>query len=206
VGDSRIYTVARDTFKLARVTVDDTLKEAFGGGGAELVQFIGIGPSILPRVDTLSFETDGVFLTSDGAHFIDPSLLMQVIGNAGDPIRAAERLVALSRWLGGPDNASVSAFRLSDITNHLLEATPSPAILWSGMAELQIAFPSEGFNRSDQRAEDVATTFNDSKKTPPQRTGRAGNKRKPKKQRTHQEPNQLEVKISTDETDDAPDS
>ena len=132
VGDSRVYIVSEARQKLDRVTVDDTLQEAFGGHGRELVQFVGIGPALLPRVGELPRDADQVFITSDGAHYFSPELLEQLILRAGEPRRAAERIVAVSRWLGGPDNATVAAFRPGDLigsqsgSNHAVRVwTPS---------------------------------------------------------------------------------
>jgi PPM family protein phosphatase len=143
VGDSRIY-VARDTSpRVERITIDDTLKDAFGGTGNELVQFIGVGPSMVPRIGSLPRNTRSIFLTSDGAHFIDHDLLEKVIGNASDPVRAAERVIALARWLGGPDNASISGFYLEQVVEYLRQPSASPVTLWSGMAQLQLAYLPE---------------------------------------------------------------
>lgn len=118
VGDSRIYAVLQGGYTLDRVTVDDTLEEAFGGQGRELVQFIGIGSPLLPRVGRLPADADEVFITSDGAHYFSHELLSELVLKAGDPRRAADRIIALSRWLGGPDNASIAAFRIGDFASH----------------------------------------------------------------------------------------
>jgi serine/threonine protein phosphatase PrpC len=205
VGDSRIYTVTRNTLKVERVTVDDTLKEAFGGEGGELVQFIGIGTPLLPRSGKLPSDADGVLLTSDGAHFIEPSLLAQIIERAADPIRAAERLVALSRWLGGPDNASVSAFRLPDIAKYLVNSASSPATIWSGSIQLQIAFePQEvSSNKQSAKPRSKVDIYNVDLKP---KAERSSDRRKPKKKEKHQAPAQLEIKISPDDDSDASNS
>lgn len=118
VGDSRIYAVLQGGYSLERVTVDDTMEEAFGGQGRELMQFIGIGSALLPRVGRLPPDADEVFITSDGAHYFPHELLSELVLKAGDPRRAAERIIALSRWLGGPDNASIAAFRVGDFSGN----------------------------------------------------------------------------------------
>lgn len=124
VGDSRIYAVSHDD-QLQRLTVDDTLEEAFGGHGRELVQFVGIGDGITPRVTSFRPGFDQLILTSDGVHFIPPDLLQNIILKAKDPRRAADRLLALARWLGGPDNATIAAFRPSAVVDALNSVTPS---------------------------------------------------------------------------------
>jgi serine/threonine protein phosphatase PrpC len=200
VGDSRIYVVGNGQL-ISRVTVDDNMQEAFGGQGNELVQFIGIGPSMLPRIDTLPINIDSVFITSDGAHFIDPILLTQIVENAADPLRATERILALSRWLGGPDNATIAAFRLPHLVKHLQEHIASSVNIWSGTTQLQLAFAP----RFD--GPEIPKTI-----TPPRETGktysvqkpeRISQKRKEKKQSKLPEPKQLEIKIETDDSDAA---
>ena len=57
VGDSRITLTTRSSPNLNRLTIDDTLKEAFGGQGGELVQFIGIlATHLLPRALTARYR------------------------------------------------------------------------------------------------------------------------------------------------------
>jgi len=51
-------------------------------------------------------------MTSDGTHYIDQQIFKTVIEKADDANRAAERLLALARWLGGPDNASIKQCHL----------------------------------------------------------------------------------------------
>lgn len=130
VGDSRIYVVPSGREVVERATVDDTLADAFGGQGRELVQFVGIGEALRPNVSELKTSADQVLITSDGAHFFDKHLFDQIVLNAGEPKRAADRLVALSRWLGGPDNATVAAFRPTDLVNSLA-SDPHTTRVWT---------------------------------------------------------------------------
>lgn len=134
VGDSRIYAVSHND-QLQRLTVDDTLEEAFGGHGRELVQFVGLGDGIAPRVTSFGPGFDQLLLTSDGVHFIPPDLLQAIILKAQDPRRAADRLLALARWLGGPDNATIAAFRPNAVIDFLKNLTPS----------VQFWTPADGF-------------------------------------------------------------
>jgi serine/threonine protein phosphatase PrpC len=205
VGDSRIYVLTENSPTLDRITVDDTLKEAFGGVGNQLVQFIGVGPSILPRIDLLPPGVKDVLLTSDGAHFVEPDLLRQVVIHANDPRRIAERITALSRWLGGPDNSSVCTLRLPDLMDHLNEAPPSVATVWSGASELQIIHDNQLDNRmipSTNTLRDQAS--NRSEPSTPQQSRAKGKKRKHNKSKKRPQPAQLEIKI--DNSDDGSDS
>ncbi len=107
IGDSRIY-VERNTegSGLSRVTVDDSLEEAFGSQGRELLQFVGIGEGLKPHLSKLEPPVRSIAITSDGVHFLESSLLDSIYLSAPDPRSAADRLLALSRWFGGPDNAT----------------------------------------------------------------------------------------------------
>ena len=206
VGDSKIYTATRSSPNLNRLTIDDTLKEAFGGQGGELVQFIGIGHPLLPRDGTLPFDTEDVFLTSDGAHFAETSLLATIVEKAPNPINAAERLIALSRWLGGPDNASVSAFRLSEIAKHLVNSALSPATIWSGSEQLQIVFEPQEFQSNQGSVKSRSKAEIQNVDQPKPKAEGTSSKRKPKKKQHREEPAQLEIKISPDDDNDAPNS
>lgn len=201
-----IYAIPAGVPRLERVTVDDTLKDAFGGVRGELVQFIGIGASMMPRVGALARNVESVFLTSDGAHFINPLVFEQLIINANDPLRIAERVLALSRWLGGPDNASISAFRLSEVAKHLKwSASSALAKLWSGTAQLQLAYAPQELYSPIQTQKYATNPKN--KPTPTiQSPQPVRDKRKSKKHRKRGEAAQLEIKIQPDDSDDASDS
>lgn len=109
IGDSRIY-VERDIDgnRLSRVTVDDSLEEAFGGQGRDLLQFVGIGKGLKPHIDKIEPAVRSIAITTDGIHFLESSLLESIYLRAPDRRSAADRLLALSRWFGGPDNASIA--------------------------------------------------------------------------------------------------
>jgi PPM family protein phosphatase len=77
VGDSRIY-VERGTedHTLSRVTVDDSLEEAFGGQGRELLQFVGIGKGLKPHIDKIGPAVRSIAITTDGIHFLESWLFL----------------------------------------------------------------------------------------------------------------------------------
>ncbi|KIE20144.1 protein phosphatase [Vibrio sinaloensis] len=116
VGDSRIYAKDSVLNKLVRLSVDDSLAEAVGGSGTELLQFIGMGEGIKPHVAPLKSEVSQVYLTTDGAHYIEPKTLSDIVENAGRVNQIVERLIATARWCGGPDNASICAVDLELLT------------------------------------------------------------------------------------------
>lgn len=200
VGDSRIYVVNSDKTGTRRVTVDDSLEEAFGGQGRELVQFMGIGSSLLPRVDTLPAGIDSIYLTSDGAHYFDKQILEQLMLRADHPVRASERIVALARWLGGPDNASVAAVKLSDVIQLMRDAPASFPTIWSGASQLQIGADADRSLPANQVA---STTAPESTLEEPRDYRKRGaSKRKINVRKKEPSAKQLEIDITTDEGDD----
>jgi PPM family protein phosphatase len=116
VGDSRIYVEPSSAGgELNRVTIDDSLEEAFGGQGRELLQFIGVGKGLQPHINRLESAARSIAITTDGIHFLDNNLLKSIYLNAPDRRSAADRLLALSRWFGGPDNATIAIISPTNI-------------------------------------------------------------------------------------------
>ncbi|MGL6380722.1 PP2C family protein-serine/threonine phosphatase [Aeromonas caviae] len=116
VGDSRIYAKDYALNKLIRLSVDDSLAEAVGGSGTELLQFIGMGEGIKPHVAPLTSDVSQIYLTTDGVHYIEPKTLSDIVENAERVNQIVERLIATARWCGGPDNASICAVDLELLT------------------------------------------------------------------------------------------
>lgn len=52
VGDSRVYSFGPN-MRVERLTKDDSLAEAVGGHGRELLQFIGMGPEMQPFISEI---------------------------------------------------------------------------------------------------------------------------------------------------------
>jgi PPM family protein phosphatase len=116
VGDSRIYlsTLEKD---VKQVTVDDTIAgelnklkgfEPRSGSNTfadQLAQFVGIGEGMEPRIYPIDTDLTYV-LTSDGAHNTNPDTFSQIVSYAGTPQLIVTRLLHLSRWCGGADNAT----------------------------------------------------------------------------------------------------
>lgn len=138
VGDSRIYGTRNGHAEVIRLTVDDNLKEAFGGEDSRLVQFMGMGNAVLPKVETLPVDVTDLLLTSDGAHYFDQNVFRTIVERADGVTRAAERLLALARWLGGPDNASIAALNMDEVRTFLKYPQREEAKVWAGSAQLSI--------------------------------------------------------------------
>jgi PPM family protein phosphatase len=118
VGDSRIYAV-NPRKEVRQVSVDDTIASelskipglepsalASDTHASQLTQFVGIGSGMEPRM--YSVNRDLVYLlTSDGIHRMSGSTLAQIAVSAVTPQLVVPRLLHVSRWCGGTDNASV---------------------------------------------------------------------------------------------------
>lgn len=135
VGDSRAYSID-DKRKVHRLTTDDSLAEAVGGHGRELLQFVGMGPGIQPHIKQLDADHSRVLLTTDGIHYVEPSVFEQVIVNSGDLKVVVDRLTALARWCGGPDNASIAAVDVTALSEALFSESEGLQ-LWDAVSGLQ---------------------------------------------------------------------
>jgi serine/threonine protein phosphatase PrpC len=127
VGDSRIYAFTGQ--KLLQISVDDTIaNEVSRVSGDEaakalpdalsrsLAQYVGMGEGIEPRLYRFPANSVEAFiLTSDGAHNWPTESLSTLYTNAPNPQTFVTRLLALSRWVGGQDNASIIAIAPSRI-------------------------------------------------------------------------------------------
>jgi serine/threonine protein phosphatase PrpC len=117
VGDSRLFGVRLDG-SLQQLSTDDTVGgalEAIGRRADEavpehdrLVQFVGMGPDLAPRV--LSIEDAEVYrfflLSSDGAYKIPAGILSTIARVATTPKQLVDRVLHVSEWLGGTDDAT----------------------------------------------------------------------------------------------------
>jgi PPM family protein phosphatase len=116
IGDSRIYAINSDK-KVERLTVDDSLKEAVGGHGRELLQFMGMGDGIMPHVNEFNKNPKLIALTTDGAHEIEQSVLECLLSNAPSLEHTARRVIAVSSWCGVKDNASIAMLDFESLSS-----------------------------------------------------------------------------------------
>lgn len=105
VGDSRVYSYSPGG-QVVRRTVDDSLAEIVGGTGRELIQFIGMGDGIKPLSTLVDDLSSSFLLTTDGVHGLEERTFSSVVRNSTTCVQVGERLIALSRWCGGIDNAT----------------------------------------------------------------------------------------------------
>ena len=117
IGDSRIYRVLNDD-TVEQLTLDDTLERKLSDLNLpspprelmQLLQFVGMGKDLDFSPIPISIDTkDSYFiLTSDGAHnHVSPEVFRDILINATSCRDITTRLVTLSEWLGGKDNATV---------------------------------------------------------------------------------------------------
>jgi serine/threonine protein phosphatase PrpC len=120
VGDSRIYK-AKLGSSLELLTVDDTVErqlDLLGKGlnissefGRGLTQFVGIGDSIEVHVQSLNPQpNEMLILTSDGAYNLskDGKVFNSLVTNAKTSQELVNRLLSVSEWFGGIDNATIA--------------------------------------------------------------------------------------------------
>lgn len=119
IGDSRIYEIGPQK-ELTQISSDDTIVgqlnrlvgmnssdsgwDTFAG---QLAQYVGLGEGIEPRVYPINRDR-AYLLTSDGIHGygMSPETLRQFVASCGTTHLLVSRLITLSRWCGGRDNAT----------------------------------------------------------------------------------------------------
>ncbi|MGX9576410.1 PP2C family protein-serine/threonine phosphatase [Mesorhizobium sp. f-mel] len=136
IGDSRIYAFSSGG-SVDRLTVDDSLAEAVGGHGRELLQFMGMGPGIQPHIAAVPNSANNLAITTDGIHFLPPTTLNEILVHAPELKSAAERLAALARWCGGSDNASSAIANVAELSSALGSNDAEGIQLWDPFGSLQ---------------------------------------------------------------------
>ena len=119
VGDSRIY-VHNPPSGLKQISIDDSIAGELSrlnieaGDTSELsssiTQFVGMGQGIQPRtydIEPIPMPTGHYLLTTDGAHGVAFETLQDVVASAPSDHAIVARLIQISRWCGGKDNATV---------------------------------------------------------------------------------------------------
>lgn len=151
VGDSRIY--ATNETKTEQLTVDDTIEAAFGGEGRGLIQYIGLGDGIKPHIIRIpSSKYRSISITSDGIHYIDSDTFHTLLFKSTDTRSTVDRSIALARWLGSPDNASIVTILVDELLGAINVRHIEGVRVWTPWDTLQL-----------QRADIDATSFAASK-------------------------------------------
>lgn len=145
VGDSRIYATVNDkkNTTVKRLTVDDSLEEAVGGHGKELLQFIGMGEGLMPHIEIVPKNARRILITSDGIHFINQECLQEILLRSIDSIEISELLYTFSRFRGSPDNASLAVCDLNEFIKFIPNCEESGVELWDPFGALHIMWSKQ---------------------------------------------------------------
>jgi serine/threonine protein phosphatase PrpC len=135
LGDSRVYSFGGKT-GVKRLTTDDSFAEAVGGHGRELLQFVGMGEGMQPHIMPISDDSRQLVITTDGIHFIESATLESVLTHSKTLKAVSERLSALARWCGGPDNASSALVDLPSLMQNLHDGGETGIELWDPFGAL----------------------------------------------------------------------
>ncbi|MER8731245.1 protein phosphatase 2C domain-containing protein [Mesorhizobium sp. M1227] len=210
IGDSRIYSFGNDV-SVERLTVDDSLAEAVGGHGRDLLQFIGMGPGIQPHINAMPNSALKIAITTDGIHFLPTQTFNDILSHASDLKSAAERLAALARWCGGSDNASSALVDTVELSNILGTRDIEGIQLWDPFGSLQTLWVRGETERSEGNQSNVNLDPDERKRVPSAtesekakagaRAGKSTEKkpRKPRKQKAADEDLQFEIEIESSE-------
>lgn len=209
VGDSRIYADLRRSEGnrgLDRLTTDDSLAEAFGGDGRDLLQFMGMGPGIQPHVRVIPTEAQVILLTTDGVHFLDQSLFSEIYLRADTIKQAVDRLSALARWFGAPDNATITAFAPKELLGSSGDFEEGLVEIWTPSESLEVFSLSPGPSvlsppDSDRQESEISPTAH----KPKTRSSRPRRTKTPKNmgQKTKDKSEQLKIEIEVSNGDPA---
>lgn len=142
VGDSRIYALdGSDPESIKRLTVDDTMKEAYGSEGRGLLQHIGMSGKILPHIQQIhSNSGENIIVTSDGAHRIGDDYLRSIWINAANKEEYCERVLSIARWIGGVDNASVISLSPNSNAFETSVFASSDVSIWTTSGRMKISW------------------------------------------------------------------
>lgn len=218
VGDSRIYVSSdNDNSKINRITIDDSLEEAVGGYGKELLQFIGMGEGIKPHIGHVPEKTDRVFITSDGVHFLNQKTFYDVLSNAPDIFQTAKRIGKIVRWCGAHDNASMAITAMTDLLKSLSKSNENGVEFWDSFGALNVLWINENekdeFENASKFVKQIISelpptkngeTNNSFNENTPDRKSSSKKKRKRKEKFEYSDKNQIEIVIEPKDKDETP--
>jgi serine/threonine protein phosphatase PrpC len=211
LGDSRIYSFGGGA-KVKRLTTDDSLAEAVGGHGRDLLQFVGMGEGMQPHIRPIPSDTQQLAITTDGIHFIESATLESVLTHSTGLKAASERLAALARWCGGPDNASSALVDLPSLVHEIRNSVDDAIQLWDPFGSLMAIWPRADALLAQEKQASADTSENDKperenrapaypkRRPPPQKSKRNKEERRPNKD--IQLEIQIERSVDPEETDE----
>lgn len=143
VGDSRIYQLDTDdkATRLTRLSIDDTMEEAYGATGKGLLQYLGMQGQLVPHVKSIdSQNSNSILITSDGAHIIGDPMLERLYDRGIRSEDYVARIVKLASWIGGIDNSTAIHVNLAAAFRHLRSPTGADVSVWSTSGRLKISW------------------------------------------------------------------
>jgi PPM family protein phosphatase len=204
IGDSRIYSFGLGDIR--RLTIDDSLAEAVGGHGRELLQFVGMGERLHPHIKPVSLDAQNLALTTDGIHFVPEKAIQGILSNAPELELASERLSALARWCGGPDNASSALVSLPALAKKV-HANGDGIQLWDPFGALSAIWVHDDLPQPREAAERKPPVANGGLQPIPNEPKPAREKatrRKRKGRSQAQPPEEIQLKIEIESSKPEP--
>lgn len=201
VGDTRAYSLTAGGYQ--QLTHDDTVAGQLLAAGREpepatsheLLQYVGYGPAVQPHLSQVAEPPDRIVLTSDGAHGGTPALLDFVLKNTRQPSALATRLLTISDWEGGRDNATVLAVDVRSLGQLDQGSPPGCRVVWTlaGSIVLPPHLEHEGKRAPSVVERDVGPQNNGKPKN--------GKKRRSAGNRAKESDGRGQVKISFDDSE-----
>jgi serine/threonine protein phosphatase PrpC len=148
LGDTRVYTFGPD-IKVERHTTDDSLAEAVGGTGRELLQFVGMGESMQPKITDLTQQKGFCAVTTDGIHGLEEKTLRRILENSESIEQASRRLNSIAKWCGGIDNSTSAIFDIAEVSQSLAVYEGNGIRTWDSGGDLTTLW----LNDEDQAAD-----------------------------------------------------
>ncbi len=175
IGDTRIY-LHTEHGELVQLTIDDTFAARIaefadesptkiGGGpfGNHLAQYVGQGAPLSPQVfdpisqvmsatvESREVRRIGLLIVSDGVHRMGKQTLQEIGRGATSARELVQRIISVSDWLGGTDNATALYVSIPERQQGTLlrEAEPIGLQLHDAHSELRIAVVSSMSHRAE---------------------------------------------------------
>ena len=149
-GDSRVYSFGDGT-RVERLTTDNSLADAVGGHGRELLQFVGMGQGIQAHIRPIPVDIRHLAITTDGIHYVNEATLESILSHAAELKSASERLSALARWCGGHDNASSALVDLRSLIQEIHKGGSNEIRLWDPFGTLNTIWISSDLTAEDRQ-------------------------------------------------------
>jgi serine/threonine protein phosphatase PrpC len=155
-GDSRLHSFS-PLGRLRQISVDDTIagevKRLTGdypiddegdSSAAQLVQYVGMGDGIKPRVYEIKPRRpdERYLISSDGASGVPFEAFEKVVTHAPSVWEAARRAIHLSNWCGGRDNTSVICIDPRAISTLSTSSKMAPGLVevWDSFSKVEFFF------------------------------------------------------------------